>query len=61
MQEAITKLATVAEEKSSQLKKAQVTLGVCERELDDRKRELAELQVCILLLTCLTMILCAHT
>ncbi len=61
MQEAITKLGTVAEEKSSQLKKAQVTLGVHEQELDDRKRELAELQVCILVLTCLTMILCAQT
>lgn len=59
VQEAISKLATVAEEKSSQLKKAQVTLGVRERELDDRKRELAELQVCILALT--TMILCAQT
>lgn len=47
VQEAIAKLDGVAEEKAVQLKKARVALELCDRELEDKKRELEELQVCI--------------
>lgn len=45
VREAIAKIEGVAEEKASQVKKARLALDLCDRELDDKKRELTDLQV----------------
>eukprot|EP01018_Ginkgo_biloba_P006780 Gb_36741 [translate_table: standard] len=44
VQEAVRKMEDVAEEKVDVFKKARLALDMCDRELEDKKRELAELQ-----------------
>eukprot|EP01018_Ginkgo_biloba_P003783 Gb_08662 [translate_table: standard] len=44
VQEAVRKMEAVAEEKARVFKKARLALDMCDRELEDKSRELAELQ-----------------
>jgi len=44
VQEVVRKMEAVAEEKARVFKKARLTLDMCDRELEDKSRELAELQ-----------------
>lgn len=46
VREAIAKIEGVAEEKALIVKKARLALESSERELKDKKQELADLQVC---------------
>lgn len=44
VQEAVAKIQCVAEEKAQDKKKARLALEMCDREIDDKRRELEELQ-----------------
>lgn len=45
VQEAVRKMEMVAEEKMRMLKRARLAFEACERELDEKAREVAELKM----------------